>query len=98
MSRTRQGLLGDKVTGRQEIAGVLYDTNVLGFKGPRRMTGDPAGDCYRILTEHVAVVLPGMSTEGKRTDFSPLSEHDGLIERYKAKNLDGILEVGDSVT
>ena len=40
VSRTRQGLLGDKVTGRQEIAGVLYDTNVLGFKGPRRMTGD----------------------------------------------------------
>ena len=52
----------------------------------------------RTLTEHVSVVLPGMSTEGKRTDFSPLSEHDGLIERYKAKNLDGILEVGDSVT
>ena len=46
MSRTRQGLLGDKVTGRQEIAGVLYDTNVLGFKGPRRMTGDLAGDCF----------------------------------------------------
>ena len=46
VSRTRQGLLGDKVTGRQEIAGVLYDTNVLGFKGPRRMTGDPAGDSF----------------------------------------------------
>ena len=46
----------------------------------------------------MSVVLPGMSTEGKRTDFSPLSEHDGLIERYKAKNLDGILEVSDSVT
>ena len=44
----------------------------------------------------MSVVLPGMSTEGKRTDFSPLSEHDGLIERYKAKNLDGILEVGVS--
>ena len=39
-----------------------------------------------------------MSTEGKRTDFSPLSEHDGLIERYKAKNLDGILEVSGGVT
>ena len=38
-SKTRQGLLGDKAVGRQEIAGVLYDTNVLGFKGPRRMTG-----------------------------------------------------------
>jgi hypothetical protein len=24
---------------REEIAGVLYDTNVLGFKGPRKMTG-----------------------------------------------------------
>ena len=39
-SKTRQGLLGDKAVGRQEIAGVLYDTNVLGFKGPRRMTGE----------------------------------------------------------
>ena len=39
-SKTRQGLLGDKALGRQEIAGVLYDTNVLGFKGPRRMTGE----------------------------------------------------------
>ena len=47
-------------------------------------------------TYFMLVVLPGMSTEGKRTDFSPLSEHDGLIERYKAKNLDGILEVGGS--
>lgn len=76
-SKTRQGLLGDKALGRQEITGVLYDTNVLGFKGPRRMT----------------VVLPGMTAEGKRTDFSALSEHDGLIERYKSKNLDGILEL-----
>ena len=41
----------------------------------------------------LAVVLPGMTAEGKRTDFSPLSEHDGLIERYKSKNLDGILEL-----
>ena len=39
-SKTRQGLLGDKPSNRQEIAGVLYDTNVLGFKGPRRMTGE----------------------------------------------------------
>ncbi len=38
-SKARQGLLGDRSGNRQEIAGVLYDTNVLGFKGPRRMTG-----------------------------------------------------------
>ena len=34
-----------------------------------------------------------MNSEGKRTEFNPLSEHDGLIERYKSKNLDGVLEV-----
>ena len=41
----------------------------------------------------LSVVLPGMNSEGKRTEFNPLSEHDGLIERYKSKNLDGVLEV-----
>ena len=40
-----------------------------------------------------SVVLPGMNSEGKRTEFNPLSEHDGLVERYKSKNLDGVLEV-----
>ena len=34
-----------------------------------------------------------MNSDSKRTDFSPLSEHDGLVERYKGKNLDGILEL-----
>ena len=48
----------------------------------------------RVITIiYPSVVLPGMTAEGKRTDFSPLSEHDGLIERYKSKNLDGILEL-----
>ena len=57
--------------------GILYDTNVLGFKGPRRMT----------------CILPGMNSEGQRVDFKAISEHDGLIERYKSKNLDGVLEL-----
>ena len=34
-----------------------------------------------------------MNSDSKRTEFSPLSEHDGLVERYKGKNLDGILEL-----
>ena len=49
-SKARQGLLGDKAGGRQEITGVLYDTNVLGFKGPRRMTG---GDVLKKVLRHV---------------------------------------------
>merc|ERR1719394_363165 len=72
-----RSLLQDRSGQRMEIAATMYDTNVLGFKGPRRMT----------------VVLPGMTPEGKRTEFRPLSDHDGLIERYKAKNLEGILEL-----
>jgi len=72
-----RSLLQDRAGQRMEIAATMYDTNVLGFKGPRRMT----------------VVLPGMTPEGKRTEFRPVSDHDGLIERYKAKNLEGILEL-----
>ena len=38
-------------------------------------------------------ILPGMNSEGQRVDFKAMSEHDGLIERYKSKNLDGVLEL-----
>ena len=35
-------------------------------------------------TQNVAsVVLPGMTPEGKRTEFRPLSDHDGLIGQEK---------------
>jgi hypothetical protein len=61
----------DRSTQRKELAAVMYDTNVLGFKGPRRMT----------------VVLPGMNAEGRRVEFRSISDHDGLLERYKSKNL-----------
>ena len=70
-------LFQDRSSQRQELVGVMYDTNVLGFKGPRRMT----------------VVLPGMTAEGSRMAFKATSSHDGLIERYKAKSMEGILEL-----
>ena len=54
----------DRSSQRQELVGVMYDTNVLGFKGPLRMT----------------VVLPGMTAEGTRMAFKASSSHDGLIE------------------
>ena len=34
-----------------------------------------------------------LNSDGKRIEFRSLSDHDGLIERYKSKNLDGILEL-----
>ena len=34
-----------------------------------------------------------MNSEGHRVDFKAMSQHDGLIDRYKSKNLDGVLEL-----
>ena len=72
-----RSLLQERSGQRQEIAAVLYDTNVLGFKGPRQMTA----------------VLPGINSAERRIEFWSLPDQDGLIERYKSKNLDGILEL-----
>jgi len=67
----------DKDHLRKELAAVVYETNVLGFKGPRKMT----------------VVIPGMTLEQERVDVSPKTDNDGLVERYKRKNMDNLLEL-----
>ncbi|KAF5290207.1 hypothetical protein FQR65_LT11641 [Abscondita terminalis] len=64
-------------TRRQELAAVIYDTNVLGFKGPRKMT----------------VILPGMTLDFQRVTLFPQDESEGLIETWKAKNMDNIIEL-----
>lgn len=62
---------------RQELAAVIYDTNVLGFKGPRKMT----------------VVLPGMTPEYERVVIYPQDDSQGLIESWKAKSMDNLIEL-----
>lgn len=55
---------------RQDMAVVIYDTNILGFKGPRNMT----------------VLLPGMTEEDQRVKISSADDADqGLLECWKAK-------------
>ncbi|CAG7717023.1 unnamed protein product [Allacma fusca] len=73
----RNGPLVDKATLREELAAVVYETNVLGFKGPRKMN----------------VVVPGMLNETKRKEFRPESENDGIIERWKNRKMDGLVEL-----
>ncbi|WAR07393.1 TUB-like protein [Mya arenaria] len=58
-------------------SGENFETNVLGFKGPRKMT----------------IIIPGMNLDHERVDIKPTSDHDGLIERWKRKNMDNILEL-----
>ncbi|PAV81086.1 hypothetical protein WR25_24864 [Diploscapter pachys] len=84
----------DPLNVRQELAAVIYDTNVLGFKGPRKMT----------------ILIPGIydpkcSLRGQREtakgeeerepfiqkQFRPVVDKDALIERYKRKNMGDIV-------
>ncbi|XP_014211117.1 protein king tubby [Copidosoma floridanum] len=62
---------------RQELAAVIYDTNLLGFKGPRKMT----------------VIIPGMTGDQKRVQVCPRDESETLLECYKLKSMDNLIEL-----
>nr|pir hypothetical protein F10B5.4 - Caenorhabditis elegans [Caenorhabditis elegans] len=64
---------------RQELAAVIYETNVLGFKGPRKMT----------------IVMPGIEppTENRpavRCPVRPIQDKHTLLERYRLNDLDSL--------
>ena len=56
---------------RQELAAVLYETNIIGTKGPRRMTA----------------VVPAVDASGKRSQWKPDGSEDSevLITAYKGQ-------------
>ncbi|XP_041969795.1 protein king tubby isoform X2 [Aricia agestis] len=60
---------------RHELAAVVYDTNVLGFKGPRKMT----------------VILPGMTPDRQRVVIAPQDESETLLERWRSQNFDDVV-------
>ncbi|KAM3838763.1 tubby-related protein 1 [Vipera latastei] len=62
---------------RQELAAVIYETNVLGFKGPRKMT----------------VVIPGMNSDNERVPIRPRNDNDGLLVRWQNKIMDSLIEL-----
>ncbi|MCJ8729353.1 hypothetical protein PDJAM_G00105330 [Pangasius djambal] len=69
--------LPDMSNARQELAAIIYETNVLGMKGPRRMT----------------VVIPGMDKDGERVPIRPRSENDGLLIRHQNRNMENLIEL-----
>ncbi|KAJ8031562.1 Tubby-related protein 3 [Holothuria leucospilota] len=77
LSPQKPGILADGSNIREEVAAVLYDTNVLGFKGPRKMT----------------VVIPGMSMDHQRVAVRPRNEHESILERFKRKDMEDLLEL-----
>ncbi|XP_060087533.1 tubby-related protein 1 isoform X1 [Heteronotia binoei] len=62
---------------RQELAAVIYETNVLGFKGPRKMT----------------VVIPGMNSDNERIPIRPRNDNDGLLVRWQNKTMENLIEL-----
>ncbi|KAM5262672.1 tubby-related protein 1 [Ctenodactylus gundi] len=68
---------GDVSSLRQELAAVIYETNVLGFRGPRRMT----------------VIIPGMNAENNRVPIRPRNASDGLLVRWQNKTLESLIEL-----
>ncbi|KAI4876510.1 hypothetical protein NFI96_010519, partial [Prochilodus magdalenae] len=80
--------LPDMSNARQELAAIIYkiisvvligfqETNVLGMKGPRRMT----------------VIIPGMNKDGERVPLRPRSENDGLLIRHQNRNMENLIEL-----
>ncbi|XP_065199555.1 protein king tubby-like isoform X1 [Planococcus citri] len=62
---------------REELAAVVYDTNVLGFKGPRKMT----------------VLIPGMTHDQKRVQIIPQDNTDTMLECWRSKRMDNLIEL-----
>uniref|UniRef100_H3C6Y0 TUB like protein 1b n=1 Tax=Tetraodon nigroviridis TaxID=99883 RepID=H3C6Y0_TETNG len=69
--------LPDMSNARQELAGIIYETNVLGMKGPRRMT----------------VIIPGMNKDSERVPLRPRNECDGLLIRYQNRRMENLIEL-----
>ncbi|KAM9319552.1 tubby-related protein 1 [Gastrophryne carolinensis] len=64
---------------RQELAAVIYETNVLGFKGPRKMT----------------VLIPGMDEDCERVPVRPRNDNDGLLQRWQSKNMENVIQLNN---
>eukprot|EP00051_Salpingoeca_urceolata_P005778 m.77062 g.77062 ORF g.77062 m.77062 type:complete len:425 (+) comp14535_c0_seq3:79-1353(+) len=60
----------DRDHPRQELAAVIYETNLLGFKGPRKMT----------------VIIPRVDEDQQRIPVSPRNEKETLLKRHEATN------------
>ncbi|KAM9817703.1 uncharacterized protein ACB057_003013 [Neosynchiropus ocellatus] len=60
---------------RQELAAICYETNVLGFRGPRKMT----------------VIIPGMLENEERVTICPKNDQETLLARHASHNTDKLV-------
>lgn len=60
---------------RKELGAIIYEKNLLGVKGPRKMH----------------VTIPAMDHKQKAMEFKPLRESDTMQERIKLKRMDDLI-------
>ncbi|XP_051530341.1 tubby protein homolog isoform X1 [Myxocyprinus asiaticus] len=71
----RKPFIKETDTLRQELAAIFYEKNVLGFKGPRKMT----------------VIIPGMHENDERVVIRPKSELESLLTRFENGNKENLV-------
>ncbi|XP_041636193.1 tubby-related protein 3 isoform X1 [Cheilinus undulatus] len=71
------GALLEESNKRQELAAICYETNVLGFKGPRKMT----------------VIIPGMNMNFERVPVRPQNEQESLLSRWQNHTMENLIEL-----
>ncbi|XP_061147467.1 tubby-related protein 1-like isoform X4 [Syngnathus typhle] len=69
--------LPDLSNARQELAAIIYETNVLGMKGPRRMS----------------VIIPGMDKDNERVPLRPRNDYDGLLIRHQNRRMENLIHL-----
>ncbi|TRZ02803.1 hypothetical protein DNTS_017687 [Danionella cerebrum] len=75
----RKPFIKETDTLRQELAAICYEKNVLGFKGPRKMT----------------VIIPGMHENDERVIIRPKSELESLLTRYENGNKENLVTLAN---
>ncbi|XP_055031228.2 tubby-related protein 3 [Misgurnus anguillicaudatus] len=71
----RKPFIKETDTLRQELAAICYEKNVLGFKGPRKMT----------------VIIPGMHENDERVVIRPKTELESLLTRFDNGNKENLV-------
>ncbi|KAM6223619.1 tubby-related protein 2 [Rhynchocyon petersi] len=71
----RMDFVSETAQIREELGAVCYETNVLGFQGPRKMT----------------VILPGFDTQKRRIRIQPQTERESLLNRLEHGASQGLI-------
>ncbi|XP_004694049.1 PREDICTED: tubby-related protein 2 [Condylura cristata] len=71
----RKNFVPETARIREELGAVCYETNVLGFRGPRKMT----------------VIIPGIDAQNRRISVQPQNEQESLLNRLQRGASQGLL-------